>query len=41
MITPASYEQRLQLAAVSRFGCGCASCISSIRQLVKSGEMAV
>jgi hypothetical protein len=41
MITPASYERRLKLAAVSRFGCGCANCVSSIRQLVKSGALAV
>ncbi len=41
MITPASYERRLQLAAISRFGCGCANCVTSIRQLVKSGELAV
>lgn len=39
--TTASYERRLQLAAFSRFGCGCANCVTSIRQLVKSGELSV
>jgi iron complex transport system ATP-binding protein len=29
------------LASTHRFGCGCANCIRSIRQLVKSGELAV
>jgi hypothetical protein len=36
-----SYERRLQQTAVTKFGCGCTNCISSIRQLVKSGELAI
>lgn len=39
--TNAGYERKLKLAAVGRFGCGCANCVTSIRQLVKSGELSV
>ncbi|WP_309736314.1 hypothetical protein [Chamaesiphon sp. OTE_75_metabat_556] len=39
--TRGSYERRLQQAAISRFGCGCANCITSIRQSVRAGELAV
>jgi hypothetical protein len=35
------YERRLQQTALNKFGCGCTNCISSIRQLVKSGELAI
>jgi hypothetical protein len=41
MLTPKGYDQRLQQAALSRFGCGCASCITSIRKLVHAGQVSV
>ena len=31
----ASYQRRLQLAAFTKFGCGCPNCVSAIRELVK------
>ena len=37
----ASYQRRLQLAAFSKFGCGCPNCVSAIRELVKSGESTI
>ena len=37
--TPASYERQLKRAAVNKFGCGCTNCVSSIRQLVRSGTL--
>ena len=37
----ASYQRRLQVAAFSKFGCGCPNCITAIRELVKSGESAI
>ena len=37
--TPASYERQLKQAAVAKFGCGCTNCVSSIRQLVRSGTL--
>jgi hypothetical protein len=40
-ISPLNYERRLQQTALAKFGCGCTSCVSSIRQLVKAGELAV
>jgi hypothetical protein len=40
-ISPLSYERRLQQTAITRFGCGCTNCVSSIRQLVKVGELSV
>jgi hypothetical protein len=36
-----SYEKRLQQAAIGRFGCGCANCVSSIRALVRAGQISV
>jgi hypothetical protein len=39
--TPASYEKQLKRAAVDKFGCGCTNCVSSIRQLVRSGKLSV
>jgi hypothetical protein len=41
MLTPKGYDQRLQQAAINRFGCGCASCITSIRELVHAGQVSV
>lgn len=40
-ISPLNYERRLQQTAITKFGCGCTNCVSSIRQLVKSGELAI
>ena len=40
-VSPLNYERRLQQTALSKFGCGCTNCVSSIRQLVKSGELAI
>ena len=40
-ISPLNYERRLQQTAISKFGCGCTNCVSSIRQLVKAGELSV
>ncbi|WP_310481162.1 hypothetical protein [Chamaesiphon sp. VAR_48_metabat_403] len=37
----ASYQRRLQLAAFTKFGCGCPNCVSVIRELVKSGESVI
>ena len=37
----ASYQRRLQVAAFTKFGCGCSNCISAIRELVKSGKTAI
>ena len=37
----ASYQRRLQVAAFSKFGCGCPNCITAIRELVKSGESTI
>ena len=37
----ASYQRRLQVAAFTKFGCGCSNCISAICELVKSGETAI
>jgi hypothetical protein len=36
-----SYEKRLQQAAIGRFGCGCANCVTSIRALVRAGQISV
>ncbi len=36
-----SYEKRLQQAAIGRFGCGCANCVSSIRELARAGQIFV
>lgn len=36
-----SYERRLQQAAFSRFGCGCANCITSIRQLIRADQLSI
>jgi hypothetical protein len=41
MLIHGSYEKRLQQAAIGRFGCGCANCITSIRALVQSGQISV
>jgi hypothetical protein len=41
MLTPKGYEKRLQQAAIGRFGCGCANCVTSIRELVRAGQMSV
>lgn len=41
ILTPKGYEKRLQQAAVGRFGCGCANCITSIRELVRAGQLSV
>jgi hypothetical protein len=40
-VSPLSYERRLQQTALSKFGCGCTNCVGSIRQLVRSGELAI
>ncbi len=40
-VSSLSYERRLQQTALSKLGCGCTNCVSSIRQLVKSGELAI
>jgi hypothetical protein len=40
-VSPLSYERRLQQTALSKFGCGCTNCVSSIRQLVRAGELAI
>ena len=40
-VTPGSYEKRLEQAALARFGCGCASCLSATRQLVQTGEISL
>ena len=37
----ASYQRRLQVAAFTKFGCGCSNCVSAIRELVKSGKTAI
>ena len=37
----ASDRRRLQIAAVTKFGCGCPNCVSAIRELVRSGESAI
>jgi hypothetical protein len=39
--TPANYEKKLKQAAVNKFGCSCTNCVSSIRQLVRSGTLSV
>ena len=41
LVAPLSYERRLQQTAITKFGCGCNNCVSSIRQLVKAGELSV
>jgi hypothetical protein len=41
MLTPKGYEKRLQQAAIGRFGCGCANCVTSIRALVQAGQISV
>jgi hypothetical protein len=41
MLTPKGYDRRLQQAAIGRFGCGCASCVTSIRELVRAGQISV
>jgi hypothetical protein len=41
MLTPKGYEKRLQQAAIGRFGCGCANCVTSIRELARTGQLAV
>jgi hypothetical protein len=40
-ISPLNYERRLQQTAISKFGCGCANCVTTIRREVKSGELAL
>lgn len=40
-ISPLNYERRLQQTALSKYGCGCTNCVTAIRKLVKSGELAV
>lgn len=40
-ISPFNYERRLQQTAVSKFGCGCTNCVTTVRKLVKSGELAI
>lgn len=40
-ISPLNYERRLQQTALSKFGCGCTNCVTAVRKLVKSGELAV
>ena len=40
-ILPLNYERRLQQTALSKFGRGCTNCVSAVRKLVKSGELAV
>ena len=40
-ISPLNYERRLQQTALSKFGRGCTNCVSAVRKLVKSGELAV
>jgi hypothetical protein len=39
--SPLNYERRLQQTAISKFGCGCTNCVSAVRKLVRSGELAV
>jgi hypothetical protein len=40
-ISPLNYERRLQQTAIAKFGCGCTNCVTTIRQEVKSGELAI
>ena len=40
-LSSASYQRQLEQAAFTKFGCGCSSCISAIRELVRSGEVAI
>jgi hypothetical protein len=40
-VSPLGYERRLQQTALTKFGCGCTNCVSSIRKLVKSGELEI
>jgi hypothetical protein len=40
-VSPLNYERRLQQTALSKFGCGCTNCVTAVRKLVKSGELAV
>lgn len=41
LATPVSYEQRLEQASFSRFGCTCANCMNATRQLVQSGSISL
>ncbi|AFY92240.1 hypothetical protein [Chamaesiphon minutus] len=40
-ISPLNYERRLQQTAIAKFGCGCTNCVTTIRQELKSGELAI
>lgn len=40
-ISPLNYERQLQQTAISKFGCGCTNCVTTIRPEVKSGELAI
>lgn len=40
LLLSASYQRLFQLAAFSKFGCGCPNCVSA-RELIKSGESTI